>query len=109
MESGFSFEAVISLSIPYWSPGSGTGTPLAFTLWASSMSIIQFPMTRDPESSFPRILVDCLVFVTNHSQYENLRPKDLLGRHGRAIVDTRNLFNAGAVEKAGLVYKGIGK
>jgi UDP-N-acetyl-D-mannosaminuronate dehydrogenase len=49
------------------------------------------------------------VFVTNHSQYENLRPKDLLGRHGRAIVDTRNLFNAGAVEKAGLVYKGIGK
>ena len=52
---------------------------------------------------------DCLVFVTNHSQYEKLKPKDLLGRHVKAVVDTRNLFDSEAVEKVGLVYKGIGK
>jgi UDP-N-acetyl-D-mannosaminuronate dehydrogenase len=47
------------------------------------------------------------VSVTNHSEFEKLKPRDLLGKHVRAIVDTRNLFDK--VESLGLVYKGIGK
>jgi UDP-N-acetyl-D-glucosamine dehydrogenase len=52
---------------------------------------------------------NCLVFVTNHSEFEKLKPRDLLGKHVRAIVDTRNLFDKDKVESLGLVYKGIGK
>jgi len=52
---------------------------------------------------------DCLVFVTDHSEFAALTPKDLRGKHVRAVVDTRNLFSRGAVEGVGLVYKGLGK
>jgi len=52
---------------------------------------------------------DCLVFVTDHSEFAALTPKGLCGRRVKAIVDTRNLFSKEAVEHVGLVYKGIGK
>jgi UDP-N-acetyl-D-mannosaminuronate dehydrogenase len=52
---------------------------------------------------------DCLVFVTDHSEYAALTPKGLCRKRIKAIVDTRNLFCKGAVEYVGLVYKGIGK
>jgi UDP-N-acetyl-D-mannosaminuronate dehydrogenase len=52
---------------------------------------------------------DCLVFVTNHSEFAALTPKDLCGRRVKAVVDTRNLFDGEAAEHFGLVYKGTGK
>ena len=52
---------------------------------------------------------DCLVFVTDHSEFADLTPKGLCGKHVKALVDTRNLFSREAVERVGLVYKGIGK
>lgn len=52
---------------------------------------------------------DCLVFVTDHSEFARMSPQSLRGRRVRAIVDTRNLFSREAVESVGLVYKGLGK
>ena len=52
---------------------------------------------------------DCLVFVTDHSEFAALTPKGLCGKRVKAVVDTRNMFNREAVEHFGLVYKGIGK
>ena len=52
---------------------------------------------------------DCLVFVTDHSEFAALTPKGLCGKRVKAVVDTRNMFNGEAVEHFGLVYKGIGK
>jgi UDP-N-acetyl-D-glucosamine dehydrogenase len=52
---------------------------------------------------------DCLVFITDHSEFAALTPKDLSGRHVKAVVDTRNLFNGETMEHFGFVYKGIGK
>lgn len=52
---------------------------------------------------------DCLVFVTDHSEFATIAPKGLRGRRVKAVVDTRNLFSREEVEQVGLVYKGIGK
>lgn len=52
---------------------------------------------------------DCLVFLTDHSEFAILTPKELCGRHVKAVVDTRNLFSREAIERAGIVYEGIGK
>lgn len=52
---------------------------------------------------------DCLVFVTDHSEFAALTPRGLCGKRVKALVDTRNLFVREAVEHVGLVYKGIGK
>jgi UDP-N-acetyl-D-glucosamine dehydrogenase len=51
----------------------------------------------------------CLVFVTDHSEFSALTPKGMCGKHVKAVVDTRNLFNGEAVEYVGLVYRGTGK
>jgi len=52
---------------------------------------------------------DCLVFVTDHSEFASLTAKRLCGKHVKAVVDTRNLFSREAVEQGGLVYMGVGK
>ena len=52
---------------------------------------------------------DCLVFITDHSEFATLIPEELCGKHVKAVVDTRNIFSKEAVEHVGLVYKGIGK
>jgi UDP-N-acetyl-D-glucosamine dehydrogenase len=52
---------------------------------------------------------DCLVFVTDHSEFASLTPGKLSGRRVKAIVDTRDLFSRESVEAAGLVYEGLGK
>jgi len=52
---------------------------------------------------------DCLVFVTDHSEFATLTPKVLCRKRVKAVVDTRNLFVREAVEHVGLIYKGIGK
>jgi UDP-N-acetyl-D-glucosamine dehydrogenase len=52
---------------------------------------------------------NCLVFVTDHSEFAALASKGLCGKRVKAVVDTRNLFSREAVECLGLVYKGIGK
>lgn len=52
---------------------------------------------------------DCLVFVTDHTDFAKLSVSCLRGRRVRAIVDTRNLFSREEIESAGLVYTGLGK
>lgn len=52
---------------------------------------------------------DCLVFVTGHTEFAKMTPRELRGKKVRAVVDTRNLFSGDAIEYVGMVYKGTGK
>jgi len=65
------------------------------------------------ESNLDSVLQDsdCLVLVTDHSQYRNLNipalSKEL--RQPALVVDGRNILDRSKIESAGLTYKGIGK
>lgn len=53
---------------------------------------------------------DCVIFMTAHSRYRNLRLKNLLQRmRTPIIVDGRNLFDRKKCVRGGFVYKGVGK
>jgi UDP-N-acetyl-D-glucosamine dehydrogenase len=52
---------------------------------------------------------DCIVFVTDHDEYRSLSLSDIARRGVKAVVDTRNLFEATKAEEAGLVYMALGK
>jgi nucleotide sugar dehydrogenase len=54
---------------------------------------------------------DCIVFVTDHSEYKKIKIngiKRLVGKKA-VLVDTRFIFNPKDVKKAGFVYKGVGR
>jgi UDP-N-acetyl-D-mannosaminuronic acid dehydrogenase len=66
------------------------------------------PLTKDLEEALRGS--DCVIFVTDHSVYKELRPsklKELM--RTPLVVDGRNIFNQKDCAKAGLIYKGVGK
>lgn len=75
---------------------------------ASSMMVER---TRFRVIPVDRILgeADCLVFLVDHDEYVKLPVERIRRGRVKAIVDGRNLFQKETVEKAGLVYKAIGK
>ena len=77
---------------------------------------IDYYKLRQESVSFTRDIgeaikgVDCVVVATLHSGYKKLEP-ETLGKKMRTkiIVDGRNLFDRKKCEKAGFIYRGIGK
>jgi len=67
----------------------------------------------DIEQDLPTVLTDsdCLVIVTDHSEYRNLNIGELSKQLSQPalVVDGRNLLDRSAVEQGGLSYRGIGK
>lgn len=54
---------------------------------------------------------DCLIIVTDHRQYRDLRIGDIkkLLNHPAAIVDGRHIFNPEDVLDQGITYRGVGR
>lgn len=52
---------------------------------------------------------DCLLFLVDHDEFEEISLVEIRGRGVKAIVDSRNVFDKKEVQKAGIVYRGIGK
>jgi UDP-N-acetyl-D-mannosaminuronic acid dehydrogenase len=53
---------------------------------------------------------DCIVVVTEHSAYKDLKLKEIKGMvRTPIIVDGRNLFEKVECEAEGFIYKGVGK
>lgn len=66
---------------------------------------------RYESASFADIMesADCLIFVTDHDEYSMLDPSDFADKRLKAIVDTRNLFDADAISHLDIEYRGVGK
>ncbi len=50
----------------------------------------------------------CAVILTDHSTYKNLGPEDFEGVDGIVVIDTRNVLDAHAFEKAGITLVRLG-
>ena len=65
------------------------------------------------EPTFERAIEksDCIVVTVGHKEFKNLRPQKIAAHASRpcVIVDGSHIFNPRAVEKAGIIYRGIGR
>ena len=52
---------------------------------------------------------ECLVLVTDHSEFRNMDYKKLKNSKVKVIVDGRNCLDKGKIIKSGIIYKGIGR
>lgn len=52
---------------------------------------------------------DAVVIATNHKEFLEITPQDLLKNKIRVVVDGRNCLHKNALEKAGIRYAGIGR
>ncbi len=54
---------------------------------------------------------DCIVVVTDHSQYRNINISELAKKMRKPgiVIDGRNIFDPVSIRKAGLAYYGIGR
>lgn len=54
---------------------------------------------------------DCVVVVTDHSEYRNINIPELAKKMRKPgiVIDGRNIFDPDSVRKAGLIYCGIGR
>jgi UDP-N-acetyl-D-mannosaminuronate dehydrogenase len=54
---------------------------------------------------------DCIVIVTAHDEFRTLTPKSIAQASGGrvAIVDSRNVIDPKAAQRAGFVYRGVGR
>ncbi|MCU0860283.1 MAG: nucleotide sugar dehydrogenase [Thermoplasmata archaeon] len=65
-------------------------------------------VTRDLEEALTG--ADIAVFMVSHKEYAKLTPAKLKRlMRTFAVVDGRNIFDAAAMQKAGFVYRGLGK
>jgi nucleotide sugar dehydrogenase len=52
---------------------------------------------------------DALILVTDHDEFKKIDPKVLKKNKIKVLVDGKNLFERSDIEKAGVVYRGIGR
>ncbi len=52
---------------------------------------------------------DCVVLVTNHPEFGVISDQLLREKGVKVVVDARNMLDKGAIEAAGIIYKGIGR
>ena len=67
-----------------------------------------------PEKSTLKSLKDCLkceclVLITDHSEFRNMDYSKLKKSKVKAIIDGRNCLDREKIESCGIVYKGIGR
>jgi len=76
------------------------------------------PLVFDPlnleESNLPSLdkalkKTDCVVLVTDHSQFTRLSPDTLKKLGVRSVVDARNVWNKKKIISLGIIYRGIGR
>ncbi|PKK86515.1 MAG: nucleotide sugar dehydrogenase [Thermoplasmata archaeon HGW-Thermoplasmata-1] len=66
------------------------------------------PYTKDLEKALSG--ADCAVLMTAHDEYKKLTPANLKTTMRKpAMVDGRNFFDKAGFEKAGFVFRGVGK
>ncbi|MFQ6107280.1 MAG: nucleotide sugar dehydrogenase [Thermoplasmata archaeon] len=65
-------------------------------------------LTRDLDVALRE--ADAAVFVTKHEVYRSLTPEELKSKmRGNIVVDGRNIFGKSEIQRAGVVYRAIGK
>lgn len=67
------------------------------------------PEMSDINSLDEALNCECLVIVTDHSEFKNLDLNLAIEKGVKVIIDGRNILNKEKVEKLGIIYKGIGR
>ncbi len=52
---------------------------------------------------------DCIVVVTDHSEFKDISGGILKEKNVKVVVDGRNILDKKSIETAGMIYKGIGR
>ncbi|PIQ77143.1 UDP-N-acetyl-D-glucosamine dehydrogenase [Candidatus Peregrinibacteria bacterium CG11_big_fil_rev_8_21_14_0_20_46_8] len=52
---------------------------------------------------------DAIIIATNHSAFQKISARLLKQNDIRVVIDGRNMLNKEAIERAGILYKGIGR
>ncbi|MFA4817370.1 MAG: nucleotide sugar dehydrogenase [Parcubacteria group bacterium] len=52
---------------------------------------------------------EAIILVTNHSEFEQISPKEFKRAGIKIIIDGVNALDKGAIKKCGIIYKGIGR
>lgn len=53
--------------------------------------------------------VEAIVLATNHKSFLELKPEAYKRAHVRVVIDGKNALNKDALQKLGVIYKGIGR
>ena len=83
---------------------------LAKKLHAKVLTYDPYILEKSTEKSLAQILKksEALIIVTNHAEFEKIDPKVFKKNNIKVIIDGKNCLDKKAIEKLGIVYKGIG-
>ena len=67
-------------------------------------------LDKSSEKSLTQILKksEALILVTNHTEFEKIKPAIFKSNKIKVIIDGKNCLDKTAIEKLGIIYKGIG-
>ncbi|MFQ5905651.1 MAG: UDP binding domain-containing protein, partial [bacterium] len=70
-----------------------------------------YVLHRSTVQELPKALEakDCIVIVTNHREFKGITAEHLKKTGVKVMVDGRNILDKQEIERAGIVYKGIGR
>lgn len=52
---------------------------------------------------------ESIILATNHKAFLDLKPEAYKRAHVRVVIDGKNALNKSALQKLGIIYKGIGR
>lgn len=66
---------------------------------------------KSTEKNLAQILkkAEALIIVTNHTEFEKIKPAAFKKNQIKVIIDGKNCLDKVAIEKLGIIYKGIGR
>lgn len=77
---------------------------------ANVLTYDPYILEKSTEKSLAQILKksEALILVTNHAEFEKIKPAVFKSNKIKVIIDGKNCLDKAAIEKLGIIYKGIG-